>query len=178
MEWCHIIWFLTSFFHFSLSQRSVFNLEALYTELRTYWVCYFQFYRCWKIPVRVKNGWGIQATFGNPKTSGVQPFSSVFVSSLAAVCIWGIMEWQVCPFLVDVNPLSIRTAMSSEQHELLSGFSHISLLRILYHCVASPWFMHLCVINWTLEICHSFDFVFYSLSLGKIRHCEHLHYIP
>lgn len=85
MKWCHIIWFLTSFFHFALSQRSVFNLEALYTELRTYWVYYFQFYRCWKIPVRMKNGWGIEATFGNPKASCLQPFSSIFLSLLLPV---------------------------------------------------------------------------------------------
>lgn len=85
MKWCHIIWFLTSFFHFALSQRSVFDLETLYTELRTYWVYYFQCYRCWKIPVRVKNGWGIEATFGNPKASGVWPFSSMFWSLLLPV---------------------------------------------------------------------------------------------
>lgn len=33
---------------------------------------------------------GIEATFGNPKVSGVQPFSSMFLSLLLPGCVCGM----------------------------------------------------------------------------------------
>lgn len=33
---------------------------------------------------------GIEATFGNPKVSGVQPFSSMFLSLLLPGCVRGM----------------------------------------------------------------------------------------
>lgn len=48
----------------------------------------FSVYRCWKVPVSMKNGWGIEATFGNPKASGVQPFSSMFLFLRLPMCVY------------------------------------------------------------------------------------------
>lgn len=159
MKWCHIIWFLTSFFHFALSQRSVFNLETLYTELRPYWVYYSQFYRCWKIPVRVKNGWGVEATFGNLKASGVQPFSSIFLSLLLPVVY--VMNYRMTTLSFPSGWVLWVSDLLQVVQNMICPLDWTTFLRLSYHCVASPWFMHLCVINWTLEFGHSFNFVLF-----------------
>lgn len=57
----------------------------------------------------MKNGWGIEATFGNPKASGIQPFSSMFFSLLLPGCVCGMTALS---FTSDVSPLSIRTVVS------------------------------------------------------------------
>lgn len=84
-------------------------------------------------------------------------FLLCFWSLLLPVCVHrGIMEREFCLLLVGMRPLRIRTTKSSDQHELLCRFIHISsLLWALYDYASSLWFTHICVIYWTLEFCHS-----------------------
>lgn len=84
-------------------------------------------------------------------------FLLCFWSLLLPVCVRrGIMEREFCLLLVGMRPLRIRTTKSSDQHELLCRFIHISsLLWVLYDYASSLWFTHICVMYWTLEFCHN-----------------------
>lgn len=149
MEWCGIIHIPTSFFillyprgpfstwkHFILnwghSEGTIFSstdVERL------------------QLGRKIDGGWRPPSAILEHQKSNL--FFCVFVSSFACVCMRGNYRKRT---------LSRTSGCESSEHELLraviSTNCSVDLSTLLY-CAPSLWFMHICVIHWTLKFCHS-----------------------